>query len=559
MTTHRTLPGGGAGLAAVAAGKNRTGRLMLGGLARWLRRGMVVVTTTALGIAVAGLPATAAPDGLSISLRPDSVQLTVGGAARDLTVVVKNNGRRAAEGEAELQVPLGDLGVRLSAAPGSCRANANAMRCAVPKLEPGRSLSIRVKLAPPRESSLQPGDEREGVGRAVVKGRTILDGEGEAQYQVLLSATGMVSEVAGKVIGPDEAPVPDAVIRIKDSDGHQHSTSTGSSGTFRFRASASKPLTPGALEVVATKEGFQPQTKRVTGRSGQPVRDVRFSLLPASATPSETATDDEPAPTDGPATPNAGESTKPAGKDTGLGLFGWFLVVMGILLLGGGTVAIVLLLRRRDGDDDGDDPDDRYSPHTGPIPTSAGPPGVYRSGGGAPPGGAYPTTAMPTQPGGGMDAATMLHERPFVDHVADASTASQAARSHGYDDPTNPRTQVHPARHDEYDGRSDATQVHPAAGRHSTGADDGYGSGRHGRDDPRGYGAEGHGAHGYGADGYGADGYGADGYGRDSHGGPPAGGSRHGADEAGHPDQGYGRRDDDGYGGRRRSVQWGDD
>lgn len=494
-----------------------------------------MAATAALGLTVTtvtALPAAAAPDGLAVSLRPSSMELSVGGGSENLTVTVKNNSRRAAGGELELHVPLGDLGVRLSGAPNGCEANEDAMRCGVPRLEPGRSVSVRVKIAPPRQSDLAPGDKREGVGRAVVRGDGILDGEAEAPLRVRLSATAIVPEVSGKVVTGDDKPVPDTLIKIKDSAGHEHSTSTGRTGTFRFRASAEKPLVPGVLQVMATKPGFREQTKRVTGRGGQAVRDVKLSLLSASATASVTPTEEGPADTAAPDTPGA--TPAPAGNATGLGLLGWLAIILGILFLGGGTVVIVLLMRRRDGDEDGDDPDDPYQ-HTGPLPAAGGAPGVYRSGGSDT---AHPTTAM-ASPSGGIDAPTMLHDRPFVDHVAGASAASQAARSRGYDD-AGQQTQLNSLVSDD---RDDPTQLHPGAGRHSASPDDGYdAAGRHSRD--------GH-----------AGGYGGDGYGRGDGYGGAAGGGRHGGDHAGYPDQGYGRQDPDdrdGYGGRRRSVSWGD-
>jgi hypothetical protein len=246
---------------------------------------------------------------------------------------------------------------------------------------------------------------------------------------------------------------------------------TDNSGAFNFTSSPNKPITPGTLRIVATKNGYDSGAVTVDARAGQSV-NVPLKLKPnAAASSSATAealpsaegqqpTADVVAPTEAAA---AAPAPKPAGN-SGPSAISWIVFVLaGLLVLAGVGMFAVMFLNSRKGDADEDADGNPPSGLTG-APMGAGP-GVY--GGSADR--ADPTmvgnpgmaSAM-ASPGASDSTAILRQQRPegeFPDRYAAAYPASPA----GY-----------PQAGDRYGAPADpyATQV----GRHGVSQPAGYDS-----------------------------------------------------------------------------------
>ena len=236
-----------------------------------------------------------------------------------------------------------------------------------------------------------------------------------------------VKLISGKVVASDSGEaVPNATVMLLDSQQHRFTTTSDSSGNYRFAGSSSAPITPGRIEVGALKGTYQ-ATKTVSASAGQSLTGVRIALpIKASASPSATpSASDEPLPTDEATDEATTEETAAeaapgqqatANEDSG---GSWLLILLGGLFVAVGVGTIVLLYMRRK--NDGDDTDDGDGPlgpagGVGPVPGARG---AYR--------GADDQTrvvngmgagAAPTMVGGTSlsDAPTMMH-RPVVDDV----------------------------------------------------------------------------------------------------------------------------------------------
>ncbi|MEV0721918.1 carboxypeptidase-like regulatory domain-containing protein [Micromonospora purpureochromogenes] len=232
-----------------------------------------------------------------------------------------------------------------------------------------------------------------------------------------------VKSISGKVtVAANGDAVPNAIVMLRDSQNHQYQTTSDGSGNYRFSGSSSQPISPGRIDLGATKDNVQ-ATKTLNASAGQSLTGQRIALalkveVSPSATPSAT---EEPLPTDE-ATEEAAEETEAAApgqsqaaSDDGGGFSSFMIILLGGLLVAAGVGTIVLLwMRRKNADEDDDAP---VGAAAGAVPGARG---AFR--------GADDQTRVvnrvgaagpdPTMVGGTSlsDAPTMMH-RPVVDDV----------------------------------------------------------------------------------------------------------------------------------------------
>jgi hypothetical protein len=248
----------------------------------------------------------------------------------------------------------------------------------------------------------------------------ILGGQSQASVQVALVGKPQVqtvAEVSGKVTNStDGKAVSGASVLLRDSQGNEFTSTTGSTGSYRFTGTASKPITPGSLQLGAKKdEAFK--SKDLSASAGQRLTNQNLVLVLAAPTASASA---EAVPTDTAAqdTANPADTSPPAAnaaanQNSGSGLSSWMLIIVGGLLVALGVGAIVLLvMRRKENDADADEGDDEGGPR-GRVPASRG---AYH--------GAGDQTRLTNRAGADAtmvsrpalaDAPTMMHNTPLVD------------------------------------------------------------------------------------------------------------------------------------------------
>ena len=247
-----------------------------------------------------------------------------------------------------------------------------------------------------------------------------------------------VKEVSGTVT--DQAtgsPLGDAAVSLKDGAGKKFDTQADGQGRYKFTGTASKPISPGTLELTAEKDGFktnQPILRQVG--NGQSLTGLKIALLAANATatPTETATDTATAgPTDEQTTGEASNDQGQAGADNnqnsddGTSPLSIVLIGMGALLVALGIGAIALLLWRRRNESDDDEEEDEEGEAPGPGTRSPAPRPATAA--------AYNGAADPTMVRGGVGDRTMI-TRPAL---ADAPTAMhQPVMDDEFPDPYNP-------------------------------------------------------------------------------------------------------------------------
>ncbi|HEX8344482.1 MAG TPA: carboxypeptidase regulatory-like domain-containing protein, partial [Actinoplanes sp.] len=254
-----------------------------------------------------------------------------------------------------------------------------------------------------------------------------------------------VDEVNGRIRDQDGDPVGGAEVAMQDSQGHQYSTTSNSSGRYRFESSDRTPISPGSITVGAQKNGFTRQVRTTSAEAGKsvtvsltmqstaaPSPSATPSATPkASATPAEEASDEAAA--EQPSAP-AVKNTAAQDDDSGSLLF----IILGGLLVAAGIGAIILvLMRRKEPDEDPDDVDGGV-PAGGVVPPShgryGGVPDATRVAGALSGRPADATmVAGPAVPPSIADAPTMLQRAvPADDEFADPYGAPSAVPHAGY-------------------------------------------------------------------------------------------------------------------------------
>jgi hypothetical protein len=433
------------------------------------RRGFLVrVGTTSAVAALAagvmllpGMPAYAADD---LRLQDiGTVNLGVGGGSQTLTIRIKNEGDSASSGaDLTVTVPLAEQQVKIGAS-GACRANGNIVTCQVPTLASKATQAFTIPLTPPATSGLQPGQEANGKGTAVLSTgdqhdfTVTLRGPNQAQT---------VTEVSGTTVDITTGDgVPGVHVLLKDSAGHEYSATTSNSGGYRFAGTADKPISPGQLSLTATKEGFETVTVNKDGVAGRGVTGAKISLkaTAASTAPSAPAASD-PAPVSSEQVASGAPQPSNTSSSSGPGTLAWLIIGLGIalLLLGGGAIAFMLIKRKGDQDE----PDDDYP---GGAPTRVGA-GAVAGAHGAYHGGPAATKVSRNGMTGmtGMNDDTAIVPPDQLDEFPDPYAAPMPSGGYGGGD------QHGQGRGDRY------------SDQRGYGGAGGYGDGRYGADEPTG-------------------------------------------------------------------------
>jgi hypothetical protein len=316
-----------------------------------------------------------------------------------------------------------------------------ASSCAV-KVDAADSKQITFTL---KAGNVDPGQSKTDRGR--VRAQSIDGGTDTADFNATVKGgqptqAPSVAQVSGTVRDiTSGTPIKGAVVVLVDSGAcapgkEACQTGTDGSGGFKFTSRPDKPITPGSIQVGATKNGFDNGVTTVDARAGQSVT-VTIKLKPNAEASSSAAVDplptlDTQGPTADAATQAAPGAQKPA-SNSGPSAISWIILVLaGLLVLLGVGVFVVLFINRKKGDAEEDEGDGGPGgPQGSPMPPGGG---VYGGAPGASPtmvGGPGMTQTVMAAPGLG-DATTILHPQRPEDEFPDPYNAPYPASPAGY-------------------------------------------------------------------------------------------------------------------------------
>ncbi|MGA8116556.1 MAG: carboxypeptidase regulatory-like domain-containing protein [Actinocatenispora sp.] len=352
---------------------------------------MALAVLPLVAAVVGASPAYAAPT-LTVTASPSNVDLKVGGQARTISINVTST-EPAAGAQVTIAVPLMDKGVTIQNAP-NCVAGDGTMTCPLGDLDGRSAKAVYIRVAPPQQSDIGPGDSQNGQGQvqAAAAGAQPV----AAGYTMTLSndKPDSVGQVSGNVTSDkDGSPVSKASVTISDASGGSQRVTTDDSGEFLWSPTQNQTLAPGNITVTVKAKGYKVFSKSQTGTAGQPLSFNGLTLA-ATAKPKETTAAASP-------TVHATPTEASDSDSGGLGAITWLLIILGILLVIGGAVAIVMLLKKKD-----DDEDDGPGGESALAPFDRGGPTGY------PAQGAQHTSVMSPVHGG--DSPTMVHDGPLV-------------------------------------------------------------------------------------------------------------------------------------------------
>jgi hypothetical protein len=349
-----------------------------------LLRAGVVATLAAGALAVAS-PAFA-DDQVSVTVAPNSFDLNPG-QALDFVAEVKNTTDNSSSVIVVVSAPGSFNGdVIIATAPSACTgAPGTTVSCNV-TVDGHKSVQLGFKIgAKTNPSSVQTGETKQGQGSIKV---TMPGGGNDTKsFNATLHGPAQaptVPQVVGSVRDSTTGqPIKDATVVLVDggSCGADKGCQTGTDaqGNFKFVSKSDKPITPGQIQLGATKTGYENAQTTITARAGVQPPAVALRLAPVAA-----ASDSASAPADQPSDQqSAGGDANPSlnAKNTsgnaGTSSLSWGLIGLGIVLVLLGIGAIVFLLLRRKGagpEEDDDDPRGGRGP--GQVPPSRG---VYRT------------------------------------------------------------------------------------------------------------------------------------------------------------------------------------
>ncbi|WP_344078993.1 carboxypeptidase regulatory-like domain-containing protein [Luedemannella helvata] len=467
----------------------------------------MAAAATLLGLASPALAAPQEPTVTIVSLSNGSLK---SGETATLTYKVTNNNDEPTDPQA--------ITIKVNMPSGASCSGKCSFTQSIPNGMTSSNFTATIKA-----SNLSPGDTKSGEIEVVA---TVSGQSGSASVELTVSGpeqAPFVPEVSGTVTNRMTGePVSGARVFLGDSANQQWSTATDKNGRFKFVSTATKPIAPGLLAIQTEKSNWEKGEEGVNGTAGEPVTNVRITMVgpEASATPTVEATED-PLPTDETSTePGAGELSQAASDqgDSGGGL-SWVLIAIGAILVLLGIGAIVLLFMRRKGEDEDEDDDATAMPARGGRP--GGPPprvGNPRPGPGGRgrPGAPEPTSVMrrPEPAAASRNDATMITRSPLADMPRSPMGAGPVPGPGLADAPTMLHGRVPADQNDPY-----SSPTRPGPGGQPGG---GYGAPpAPGGYQPQGYG-QGPQQGGYGAPTSGGQpgGYGRPGYGDPAGGGP---------------------------------------
>jgi len=290
-------------------------------------RAAAVLVLAGVAIMAPASPVAAAPP--SIRIESVSSETVPSGGTVRVRFRATNNERRA---ETVFVAVSGGL---------RCTAGCSAS----PRIGPGRSRTFDATLVAPKVDAGQ----TTGLNLAVsvrVGTQTAFDhqlitvrGGGQAPEPEARTISGRVRDAAGRAISG-------VTLTVRDSAGHEYRTTSDAAGRFSLTSSDSRPITAGAVTIVARKDGYRRARATVRGNT------VRLTMA-AVAAPSK-----KPSPSPSPsassevralADTEAPASSPPAAlrlADDGEGNGTLLLMLLGGLLVAAGVGALVLMLLR---------------------------------------------------------------------------------------------------------------------------------------------------------------------------------------------------------------------
>jgi hypothetical protein len=354
------------------------------------RAGAVALVAT--GTLVVAAPAYAAgPANIRLSVQPGATTLQVGGSPQTVLVTVENTGGspNLLPIRVSIDIPLTDQQVGIGSLPNGCtKTGGSRVDCTINSLDKDEKANLPIQLTAPGSSPLQAGDQRSGKGQVFITA----GGSDTASFDVTLKAADKteaptVKDVSGVVRdATTNAPIKNARVLMLDSGSCTATspceTGTDNNGQFKFTSRPDKPITPGSLQIGASKTGYDTSNNivQVQGKAGQSVAGVTIKIksladASASASPEALPSAEAAAPTTDAAAPAAAANTDTRkAANTGTSAMTWaILILAGLLVLLGVGVFVVLFMNRKKGDDDQGDDD---GPQGG-APMPAGPGGPY--------------------------------------------------------------------------------------------------------------------------------------------------------------------------------------
>jgi hypothetical protein len=220
----------------------------------------------------------------------------------------------------------------------------------------GTSVSCDVTLSARGQKALSfalvaknPDSLSAGQSRSDSTGTVAIENGSSIGYTVTLhgpAKSTAVTGVSGVVTDATTGlPVKSATVVLQDGAGTTFQTTSGSSGTFAFTSTQSRPIREGTLTITVTRDRYATGATKTFGASaGQSVTGVQITLTPvAAAGASGSASPSDPAAS---ASASASEGAQ-AVRRAGMGLLSWALIGFGALLLLFGIGLILLVLARR--------------------------------------------------------------------------------------------------------------------------------------------------------------------------------------------------------------------
>jgi hypothetical protein len=310
----------------------------------WVIRAAVVLFAAATGIVGVASPALAKAPTVQITL-PNG-QLQSGGSTSLKFTITNNNDQTVGDTSAHVNVRFtGDLqGVM------SCQGQCQFVQ-PVPDGQTSPEFSATLSAG-----SVDPGQTKAGK----VEIDVTIAGE-SANESADLSVSGpaqqqSVPQLSGQVVDIFKGSgIANARVTAQDSANPPHNWAVGTDkdGKFRIVSTPDKPITPGVIAFVVTKDGYENYQEAKQGVAGQAITNLHFAMKPTVTSGPPTSSSLTPT---GPPVSSIDEgNTVGATGSGGGGGLSWLLIAIGGVLVALGVAAIVILLIRRKGDEDDDD------------------------------------------------------------------------------------------------------------------------------------------------------------------------------------------------------------
>jgi hypothetical protein len=202
-------------------------------------------------LAVASAPALADQPGVQIT-NMSSTELPSGGRTT-MTYSVTNTNQGQGGGPDQIRIQVTGMTCSGACSPATVIQPGESQQFTVqltaPSVAAGATKTIQVQI------TAQQGRDTGTATQAVTV-------RGPDKPTTVRQVTGRVRDAAGKAMAG-------ATVGIRDSQGHNYTTTTTGDGRFQFTSTDQAPILAGALSVGAVKQGYSPVTVSVQGQAGR--------------------------------------------------------------------------------------------------------------------------------------------------------------------------------------------------------------------------------------------------------------------------------------------------